>query len=131
MVQKQEKEPTDAKGQRWFYSTVFNYKNNQMYAATELRSTLPDFMRVGSPLSAQPCRGSQLAEEPQDEVVGRAVHGGWALASTVHSEHFPLPPMVNSMQRLGFPTLRIFALLVLNETNSPGNSLLASPESSK
>lgn len=49
MVQKQEKEPIDAKGQRWFYPTVFYYKNNQMYAATELGSTLPDFHESGQP----------------------------------------------------------------------------------
>lgn len=62
---------------------------------------------MGSLLSPQPCRGSQLAEEPQGEVVGRAVHGDQALASTVHSEHLPASPMVNSMHRSGFPTLGI------------------------
>lgn len=44
-------------------------------------------MRVGSPLSPQPCRGSQLAEEPQGEVVGRAVHGGQA---NMHRSGFPV-----------------------------------------
>lgn len=49
MVQKQEREPSDAKGQRWFYSTVSYYKNNQAYVAAELGRTLPDFHESGQP----------------------------------------------------------------------------------
>lgn len=42
-------------------------------------------------------------------------------------------PTVNSTHRLGFPTLGTLlpCCQVLSGTNSPGNSLLASPESSK
>lgn len=54
MVQKQEREPSDAKGQRWFYSTVSYYKNNQAYAAAELGRTLPDFHEWAAPFPHSP-----------------------------------------------------------------------------
>ena len=80
------------KGRDGFIQQSFITKKHKHMQQQNKEEPCLTSMRVGSPLSPQLCRGSQLAEEPQREVVCRAVRGGRSLASTVHYEHLPLPP---------------------------------------